>query len=229
MPTSAARRESVLRQVREHIGRYKTAWHNIHKLGGTASPALTLLEKMSDAEGDIPSIEDRESSTGSSARVRHADFVRAAHELAETEAYVERLRTAAHNADDSGKIVALWVEQEREVREVYHLQAQCVKAKESDLVKEINPLIDEAREFAESSLPPNVAKTHLYKHEFDQKRRSARRHAASAAKEEAEMHARTGPLPPLPNYPYGGQHALAKARRSGGGYRAGLRYFGWHY
>ncbi|GAA6050548.1 hypothetical protein NBRC10513_004143 [Rhodotorula toruloides] len=207
MPTSAARRESVLRQVREHIGR---SWHNIHKLGGTASPALTLLEKMSDAEGDIPSIEDP-------------------HELAETEAYVERLRTAAHNADDSGKIVALWVEQEREMREVYHLQAQCVKAKESDLVKEINPLIDEAREFAESSLPPNVAKTHLYKHEFDQKRRSARRHAASAAKEEAEMHARTGPLPPLPNYPYGGQHALAKARRSGGGYRAGLRYFGWHY
>uniref|UniRef100_A0A0K3CBY3 FGENESH: predicted gene_4.20 protein n=1 Tax=Rhodotorula toruloides TaxID=5286 RepID=A0A0K3CBY3_RHOTO len=205
MPTSAARRESVLRQVREHIGR--------------------------------SSIEDP-------------------HELAETEAYVERLRTAAHNADDSGKIVALWVEQEREVHfepcgrstisrrnvphdcpfsdlccsgSIYTVASAGVKAKESDLVKEINPLIDEAREFAESSLPPNVAKTHLYKHEFDQKRRSARRHAASAAKEEAEMHARTGPLPPLPNYPYGGQHALAKARRSGGGYRAGLRYFGWHY
>ncbi|GEM11784.1 hypothetical protein Rt10032_c17g5801 [Rhodotorula toruloides] len=207
MPTSEKRREAVIGQVRGHIGR---SWYEIHKLGDAASAALIFLEEMSGAEGDIPSIEDPE-------------------ELAETEAYVEHMRTEAHKADKSGKMVKLWAEQEREMQEVYHLQVECLKAQENDLVDSIDDLIDEAREYADSSPPTNVAKTLMYKHEKDRKAAARRRHAAGRAKEEAEWDARYGPVPPLPNHPSGGPHALAKARRSGGGFRAGMRYFGWRY
>lgn len=98
-----------------------------------------------------------------------------------------------------------------------------------------NPLIDDAYKYAEAGRTRHMGTTLVNKQHIDwvkenARRKQERREAASRGgpsrrKTSLLSHAEVVSRTPSP----AAEQALAKARRSGGGFRAGLRYFGWHY
>ncbi|CDR48564.1 RHTO0S18e02894g1_1 [Rhodotorula toruloides] len=109
MSESIKRREEVLREVRRHIEHYKVAWDRIGRYGGSGRAALDVLEDISQREGDIPSMDDTE-------------------EVEEAEAEIKHLREILKTLDNHDKIEPLFAEQEKQMREVYAIQANCTPA-----------------------------------------------------------------------------------------------------
>ncbi|BGO96139.1 hypothetical protein NBRC10512v2_007863 [Rhodotorula toruloides] len=216
MSESIKRREEVLREVRRHIEHYKVAWDRIGRYGGSGRAALDVLEDISQREGDIPSMDDTE-------------------EVEEAEAEIKHLREILKTLDNHDKIEPLFAEQEKQMREVYAIQANCGKKGEIDIVDAINPLIDGAYEYAEAGQTRHMGTTLVNKQHTNwvkenarrkqERREVASRGGPSRRKTSLLSHTEVVPRTPSP----AAEQALAKARRSGGGFRAGLRYFGWHY
>lgn len=101
------------------------------------------------------------------------------------------------------------------------------------LLQQQNSLIATAEAYAEKPYDRRLAKVIRQRQYRDTQSRAQRRRKEKEDQEWADYEATHGPLPPIPGPAFGpssgAQRALAMARRSGGGHRAGLRYFGWQY
>ncbi|BGP35880.1 hypothetical protein JCM10296v2_007732 [Rhodotorula toruloides] len=201
----------ILEEVEGHLAAYEKAWDTMRSYGGAGQTTIQKLEEIEEVEYELDSYDE--------GWLEHA----------EASEVLAKLRKTLKTLPYHDEISTLFAQQEREFQAVHTIERECIENGNGRLAREVERLADQAHDSCRRPLAgPHLLNRRIMQHERFTARGKRRRRLEAESQLPPVRRTNSG----LSNVEHAGstaEQALAKARRSGGGYRAGLRYFGWHY